>query len=293
MIQTNMNLEEKIGYSIRLIQKAEKLALQYSPDGFHLAFSGGKDSQTLHELTCMAGVKFHAEMSVTTVDPPELMKFVRRYYPQVKLNRPKINMFHLIEKKKGLPRMNIRYCCQILKEQAGAGTVTLLGIRAAESVKRAKRNEVEISGHKFSGSLDQFNIFRETQTACIKGKDKIMVSPIFHWTDEDVWHFIRSRNMPYCKLYDMGFTRIGCMFCPMSRPKTKAIERQMYPRMETAYKKAIQFCIDHNGYGNTHQMNADEIFDCWVNNQSFSAVLEKRKQLNIEFANAQKIASGR
>ncbi|KAA6326982.1 Phosphoadenosine phosphosulfate reductase, partial [termite gut metagenome] len=46
-------------------------------------------------------------------------------------------------------------------------------------------------------------------------------------------------------------------------------------------------------YGNTHQMNADEIFDCWVNNQSFSAVLEKRKQLNIEFENAQKIASGR
>jgi len=40
-----MNLQKKIDTAIELIRKSEKLALQFSEDGFHLAFSGGKDSQ--------------------------------------------------------------------------------------------------------------------------------------------------------------------------------------------------------------------------------------------------------
>lgn len=48
-------LERKIAGSIALLQKAEKLALQYSPDGFHVAFSGGKDSQVIYELCKMGG----------------------------------------------------------------------------------------------------------------------------------------------------------------------------------------------------------------------------------------------
>lgn len=44
---------------------------------------------------------------------------------------------------KMLPIRTKRYCCAYLKEQAGGGTVTLLGIRAAESPRRAARNEVQ------------------------------------------------------------------------------------------------------------------------------------------------------
>ena len=278
-----MSLQNKIQQSIELIRKTEKLALEYDPRGFHLAFSGGKDSQVLYELTKMAGVKFYAEMSVTTVDPPELMKFVREKYPDVKLNRPKMNMYRLIRKKKMLPLCNVRYCCAILKEQAGAGTVTLIGIRAAESSRRARRNEVEIKGYKFSGSLDQFNNYRETQVGCVNGKDKVLISPIFRWTDSDVWNFIRSQNIPYCKLYNEGFTRIGCMFCPMATPRTKKIELQKYPGVVRAYKMAIQHCINENAYGNKYNMSADEIFDCWINNQNFATVVGKRAQTEINF----------
>lgn len=66
------------------------------------------------------------------------MRFVRKYYPQVKLNLPKLNMRQLIIKKKMLPTRIARFCCAELKEQAGAGCVTCIGIRAAESTKRAK-----------------------------------------------------------------------------------------------------------------------------------------------------------
>lgn len=74
----------KTNKAIELIQRAESLALKYQDYGFHLAFSGGKDSQVIYELCKMAGVKFRPVMQVTTLDPPELMRFVRVDTPELK-----------------------------------------------------------------------------------------------------------------------------------------------------------------------------------------------------------------
>ena len=276
-------LEHKIAYSIALLRRAETLALRMSPDGYHLAFSGGKDSVALYHLAKMAGVKFKAHMQITTIDPPELMRFVRSQYPDVVLHRPEINIYKLIEKKKMLPIRTKRYCCAYLKEQAGGGTVTLLGIRAAESPRRAARNEVQIGNHRFSGSFDQFNRNKERDFACVGGKDKIMLSPIYRWQDSDVWNFIRGNNLPYCRLYDEGYQRIGCIFCPMSSVKNKARDRR-YPGVERAIKRSIQYLIDTNGYMERFHATADEIFDWWVSNlpadQYFSTL---RLQQKIDF----------
>mgnify|MGYP000708496583 FL=1 len=275
-------LEHKIAYSIALLRRAETLALRMSPDGYHLAFSGGKDSVALYHLAKMAGVKFKAHMQITNIDPPELMRFVRSQYPDVVLHRPEINIYKLIEKKKMLPIRTKRYCCAYLKEQAGGGTVTLLGIRAAESPRRAARNEVQIGNHRFSGSFDQFNRNKERDFACVGGKDKIMLSPIYRWQDSDVWNFIRGNNLPYCRLYDEGYQRIGCIFCPMSSGKKKARDR--YPGVERAIKRSIQYLIDTNGYMERFHATTDEIFDWWVSNlpadQYFSTL---RLQQKIDF----------
>ena len=277
-------LEHKIAYSIALLRRAETLALRMSPDGYHLAFSGGKDSVALYHLAKMAGVKFKAHMQITTIDPPELMRFVRSQYPDVVLHRPEINIYKLIEKKKMLPIRTKRYCCAYLKEQAGGGTVTLLGIRAAESPRRAARNEVQIGNHRFSGSFDQFNRNKERDFACVGGKDKIMLSPIYRWQDSDVWNFIRGNNLPYCRLYDEGYQRIGCIFCPMSSVKNQARDRRRYPGVERAIKRSIQYLIDTNGYMERFHATTDEIFDWWVSNlpadQYFSTL---RLQQKIDF----------
>lgn len=134
--------------ALQFIRKAESLAMRMSDKGFHVAFSGGKDSQVLLALMEMSGVKHHAEMQVTTVDSPNIMKFVRKYYPQVHLNLPQMNMRKLIVHKKMLPTRQARFCCAYLKEQAGAGTVTCIGIRKAESAKRAKRHPIEVIGQR-------------------------------------------------------------------------------------------------------------------------------------------------
>jgi phosphoadenosine phosphosulfate reductase len=262
-----MTLQDKIDHSIAIIQKMEKMALFYSKEGFHLAFSGGKDSQVIYELCKMAGVKFRAVMQVTTIDPPEVMRFIRKNYPDVIMERPKINFYKLIVKYQSLPTMMRRFCCKELKEQSGAGTVTILGIRKAESNKRAKRNELEISGHKYSNSLDQFNIDNQNQVLCIKGKDKILLSPIIDWTNSDVWNFIRNNNIEYCELYDQGYRRIGCMFCPNCTVKSKQRDRRNYPGVEREIKKAIAKLCAMGKYADFNN-DVDEIFNWWVSNIS-------------------------
>jgi phosphoadenosine phosphosulfate reductase len=86
--RASAGLRAKMANSIELLRKSSSLALQYAPGGFYLAFSGGKDSQALIHIAEMAGVPFEAEMSMTSVDHPEVIRFIRRHYPEVKLVPP-------------------------------------------------------------------------------------------------------------------------------------------------------------------------------------------------------------
>jgi phosphoadenosine phosphosulfate reductase len=271
----------KIKRAILTIQKAESLALKYQDYGFRLAFSGGKDSQVIYELCKMAGVKFRPVMQVTTMDPPEVMKFVRKNYPDVILERPKINFYKLIIREKSLPTMNRRFCCKYLKEQTGGNTVTIIGIRRAESNKRAKRNELEITGHKYSNSLDQFNIDNRNQILCIQGKDKILLSPIIDWTNSDVWSFIRDRKIEYCQLYDEGYYRIGCIFCPNCTVKSKQRDRINYPGVEKAIKKSVKDLMDIGIYANFN--TPDEVFNWWISNKSQAIFFANKQQTKINY----------
>ena len=98
-----------------------RLKLHEPKEGYYVAFSGGKDSCVVLDLCKRAGVKYDAHYSVTTVDPPELIYFIRRYYPDAWENRmrPEISMWELIPRKRMPPTQRVRYCCQYFKENGG------------------------------------------------------------------------------------------------------------------------------------------------------------------------------
>ena len=259
-------LRKKMEHSIELLHKAERIALNYDHEnGYYLAFSGGKDSQALYHMTQLAGVKFCGHMNLTSVDPPEVIRFVKKNYPEVELIKPGKSIFQHAVDKQILPTMRVRWCCSEYKETAGAGKVTLIGIRKAESSRRAKRNEVEINNRKFSGDLDGLDEYRqelkvkrakrkskqhgvnitnadEEQTlGCISGKESLLISPIIYWTEKDVWEFLNDVvKVPHCSLYDEGWHRIGCIGCPMSSYKQKMIENKRYPHVKRGWIKAIK-----------------------------------------------------
>mgnify|MGYP002329606494 FL=1 len=157
-ISEYMTLKDKIQYSVDLLLKCEEMALRMDPEnGFYLAFSGGKDSQVLYDLALQGGVKFKAHMNLTSVDPPEVIRFVKKNYPDVELIKPRMNIYDMAKKKGMLPTRILRWCCAEYKETSGAGKVTLIGIRKSESVRRSKRNEIETGDRKFSGTFDQWS----------------------------------------------------------------------------------------------------------------------------------------
>lgn len=266
LARASASLRKKMQHSVELLRKAERIALNYDKEnGYFLAFSGGKDSQALYHIAQLAGVRFQGHMNLTSIDPPEVIRFVKKNYPEVELLKPGKSIFQLAVEKQILPTMRVRWCCAEYKETAGAGKVTLIGIRHAESSRRAKRNEVEINNHKFSGDLDALDEYRqelkakrakrktkqqgvnitnadEEQTlGCISGKESLLISPIIHWTEEDVWEFLNDVvQVPHCSLYDEGWHRIGCIGCPMSSAKQKRIENERYPHIKRNWIKAIK-----------------------------------------------------
>ena len=271
--RASVRLRKKMLHSVELLQKAEKIALNYdAAQGYFLAFSGGKDSQALYHMTQLAGVKFQGHMNLTSVDPPEVIRFVKKNYPEVELIKPGKSIFQHAIEKKILPTMRVRWCCAEYKETAGAGKVTLIGIRKAESSRRAKRNEVEINKRKFSGDLDGLEEYRQEQKAkrmkrkskadgvnitnadeeqtlgCIHGKESLLVSPIIYWTEQDVWEFLNDVvRVPHCSLYDEGWHRIGCIGCPMSSHKQKILENERYPHVKRGWIKAIKAIRNRGG----------------------------------------------
>ncbi len=231
-------------------------------------------------------------MNLTSVDPPEVIRFVRKHYPEVVLIKPKTSIYNLAIEKQILPSMKVRWCCSEYKEAAGAGKVTLIGIRHQESSRRAKRKEVEISSRKYSGTLEGLEEYRQKIAAsksqstrkrrgktapreekdvnitnateertlgCISGKESLLISPIIHWTERDVWEFLTNVvRVPHCELYDQGFRRIGCIGCPMSNFRQKIIENQRWPHVKRNWIKAIM-AIRHGGVFQGTHTRADNL----------------------------------
>lgn len=207
------------GKKTDLVRSAIDMLINYEPEeGYHLAFSGGKDSIVIKKLADMAGVEYTAQYNYTTVDPPELIYFIKEHHPDVIMSYPEETMWELIPRKLMPPTRLVRYCCEVLKERSGSGRRVITGVRRAESSNRANRRGIEI---------------------CSKDKTKTYVNPIINWSDSDVWEFIKTMNIPYCKLYDQGFDRLGCIMCPLASPKQMEFEAEKYPKFKEAYIRSF------------------------------------------------------
>ena len=237
-----------------------------------MAFSGGKDSIVLKKVADLAKVDYEAHYSVTSVDPPELMRYIRKVHPDVIWDHPKdkngkpVTMWTLIAEHTLPPTRMARYCCSALKESAGKGRVTLTGVRWAESANRAaihgvvdfhnkpvrtrvmaEQLEAEFELNK-NGSVilnNDNDSSRRMVEQCYRTR-KTLINPIVKWTERDIWDFIFAYGLPYCELYDEGFTRLGCIGCPLSGRKNMERDFKRWPRYKELYIRAFEKMIENH-----------------------------------------------
>ena len=254
---------------------------------------GGKDSVVTKRLLDMAGVQYDAHYRVTSVDPPELVRFIRDQYGDVDREVPRddmgepITMWNLIPRKLMPPTRLVRYCCEELKESGGEGRMTVTGVRWAESKNREdNQGVVTIMSRSVHKELDGNTDFRPTRQGgvmlmndndenrklvefCYR-RHKTTLNPIIDWTDAEVWRFIRQERIPYCCLYDEGFHRLGCIGCPMATRRGRSIEFARWPKYLTAYLHAFERMIrereKRGKLDGTWRMGTDptEIFHWWM-----------------------------
>ncbi len=266
--QLNLFGQDKVQVAIDRIKMFEP------KEGYYLAFSGGKDSLVIKTLADMAGVKYDSHYNNTTVDPPELIYYIKKYHPDVIIERPPTTMWKLIVKQGIPPTRLARYCCSILKEGGGTGRFVITGVRWAESAKR-KNNRSLIEFDRYGSDSKKAKESREIflnsdndtkrnmlENCTIKGKH--VLNPIVDWSDTDVWNFIKSNNLPYCKLYEQGYKRLGCIGCPNNTNRVEEFKR--YPKQYQAYLRAFDRMLKvrtEKGL-KTQWKTAQEVMDWWL-----------------------------
>lgn len=315
-------LQNKIDDSYEILQMAASISEEYYQKPLILTYSGGKDSDVMLQLAieCLAPSQFEVLNSHTTVDAPETVYYIRDKFK--KLNEQGIkatvqyphypdgrfkSIWSLIEDKMTPPSRFVRYCCEELKESSTPNRFVAVGVRASESIKRRGRDTFTAKGGTkttyLNYSIDHIKeVFADDrarrQTANIKPNevgvydclfvqkakqnDDLICSPIYEWNDSEVWQFIEDRGMEYNPLYDKGFTRVGCIGCPLS--SNQVAELEMYPKFKQNFinafdrmvKKRIASGKDDvtNKYGLHKWVDGKSVYKWWVNDTSIEGQMD-------------------
>lgn len=89
-----------------------------------------------------------------------------------------------------------------------------------------RKLDASVSAHPAQGDLKEPSLLR--------------FSPILEWSYRDIWDFIRAVEVPYCRLYDEGFSSIGTMIDTVRNPAllAKNIEPTLAPGLVPAWQGA-------------------------------------------------------
>jgi phosphoadenosine phosphosulfate reductase len=215
------------------------------PGGYFVGFSGGKDSIVTLEVVRMSGVQHQAYYSCTGIDPPEVVKFIRKNYPEVKFLHPQMTFWEEI-RRYGPPFRHRRWCCNALKKNPSKHIPLphrVMGLRAEESPIRAARPR---TGH--FGKL-------------------IHYKPIFHGREWHIWDFIETHSLPYPSPYDEGYHRLGCVVCPFICSKSMANinrHRARWPGIYKAFEHAVtDWHLHHRPHPEKYTESPEEYIQMW------------------------------
>lgn len=195
-----------------------------------VSVSGGKDSTALYLWAIEQGFKFRAVFADTGHEHPVTVNYVRNMHtfcngPEVEIVKADFTerlakkgleksdsvFFDMIRYKGRVPSSKAQFCTELvklepirkwlLKERGEKPSIVYVGIRAAESAKRAKMPEVELNEYQ----------------------DSLLYRPLLKWTEEQVFSLLKKHNVEPNPLYGLGYSRVGCYPCIHARKSELAI----------------------------------------------------------------------
>ena len=269
----SLPLDVKVSMSVRRIREW----YEYWGGKVYVSFSGGKDSTALLHLVRSQYPDVVGVFADTGLEYPEVRDFVKETENVVWV-KPKYTFKEVVEKY-GYP--------VISKEQAGYieeyrntqseylkalrwyGNVGGFKIRdrwkflvdapfkissrCCDYLKKSPlKHYGKLTGYKaFVGNMAVDSLQRQTsylQFGCnnITGKEPISY-PLSFWNNENVWAYLKQNNVGYSAIYDVGYSRTGCMFCMFGIHMEQ--EPNRFQMMAATHPQLHNYCVNKLGCG--------------------------------------------
>ena len=263
---------------IRLSEQRIKTWYSYYHGNVYVSFSGGKDSTVLLDIVRGVYPNVPAVFIDTGLEFPEIRDFVKTIDNVIWL-KPKIT-FNEVIKKEGFPVVS-KENAQKIKEIRTTNSDVLRNIRLnggrngngklSEKWKYlidapfnisdrccyilkknpVKQYEKQSGAKPFVGTMAADSALRQTsylRNGCnsFDGK-RPMSTPLAFWTEDDIWEYIKTKDIPYSEIYNLGYERTGCMFCMFGIHMETCPNR--FQKMRHTHPAQYNYCINKLGCG--------------------------------------------
>ncbi len=182
-----------------------------------VSYSGGKDSLTALHLTLDTLGNATLLFNNTGLELPETIEnveYVASKYGLKIVVADAGDAFWRAVEVFGPPGKDYRWCCKVVKL-----------VPLARLAKRTwPQGALNIVGQRAFESLDRARSPRVWRNRWIP--HLLSITPIQEWSQLHIWLYIFKHKLPYNKLYDLGYERLGCYVCPSSTlAEFKEVER--------------------------------------------------------------------
>lgn len=201
---------KQLKWKIRSAERVLRPALDKYAPKIAVAWTGGKDSTiVLHMVRELQGGRI--DIPVMFIDTGlhfnETISFVERMGKEWKLPLIRVGDKHTLkEYRKTKSKLKKRELARMMK------------VRAIKRAVKANKWKALIVGIRW----DEHEA-RSSEAYFSARKNHMRIHPILHFTEQDVWEYIRAYKLPYNPLYDAGYRSIGEreFTKPVLNPKAK------------------------------------------------------------------------
>uniref|UniRef100_A0A182NQI2 FAD synthase n=1 Tax=Anopheles dirus TaxID=7168 RepID=A0A182NQI2_9DIPT len=176
-----------------ILQIIERALRSFRAEEIFISFNGGKDCTVLLDLIYNSNLKDAKRIKCIYVRP-----------------------LH--------PFSEIEEFVELCREHYGITISTVDGgIKSALELICAEDRHIKaciMGSRRTDPYCERLVAFQETDP----GWPKLMrINPLLEWNCEDIWNYIRERHVPYCVLYERGYTSIGDRTNTIPNPHLKVV----------------------------------------------------------------------
>lgn len=279
--QLRQRRAEPLEIKIQMSKERIKQWVSHWDGEAHVAFSGGLDSTVLLHMSRSIYPDMPASFNNTGVEFPEIIKFVRST-EDIHWQRPK-KRFPQIIKEYGYPVISKRIAQYVSQVQRAKGDTATKRLRLTGYKSNGEYTSMGKISNKWQYLCHAPFPISDKCCAWLKKKPGLVTAAVFgppilgirtdesqqreqiyyshgcnaydltsprswplaFWTHQDVLDYLELYEVPYCSLYDKGWTSSGCFPCMFG------VHMEGYPnrfqRMHDTHPKLWKYCMDTLG----------------------------------------------